>query len=244
MPQKVFILVLVFSGFFAAWTFASPPSGTIGQTLGALFSNSSGDIGIKTSSPATALDINGTTTIRKSLDMANNRIINVLAPTISTDGVNKAYVDAQAANMATTTATGLWGQGRPGATVVNALGECTSTINGTTIKISRSSSTTATWDGARAACPANWWVCSAAQRGTIACGSGNKYLLTCDPANSTNKELYHITGLGVERTGNWAWVSDVATTNDRMAKAVSIASGANTSEQYACNTAPVWCCSY
>lgn len=243
MPKTVFILVLIFSGFFAAWTFASPPTGTIGQTLGALFSNSSGDIGIRTSSPVTLLDVNGIVTIRKSLDMTNNRIINVAAPISAADGVNKAYVDAQAANMATTTAIGLWGQGRPGATVVNALGECTSTINAAIAKISRSGNT-ATWDGARAACPANWWVCSAAERGTIACGSSNKPILFCDPANSSNNELYHLTGLGVELTGNWAWVSDTATTNDRMAKAASIANGANTSEKYACNIAPVWCCSY
>lgn len=229
---------------FAAYTFASPPSGTIGQTLGALFSNSAGNIGIKTAAPTTALDINGTTTIRKSLDMTNNKIINVATPLSSADGVNKAYVDAQVANMATTTAAGLWGQGRPGVTVVNTLGECTSTINAAIIKVSRSGNS-ATWDGARAACPANWWVCSASARGSLACGSGNRPLLTCDPADTnTSEELYSVTNVGAAITGNWAWVSNVAGTNDRMALTASIASGANTSERYACNIAPVWCCSY
>ncbi len=243
MPNRVFILVLLFSGAFAALAFANPPSGAPGTTFGALFSNSAGNIGIKTSSPATLLDINGTTTIRKSLDMAGNRILNVAAPATSTDAVNKAYADAQTANMATSTSPGLWGQGRPGATVVNALGECTPTVNGTQIKTSRSGNT-ATWDGARAACPANWWVCSAAERGTASCGTGNRPVLRCDPANATNNELYYLTGSAVEITDNWAWVSDAATSSDTRAKAASIASGANTSEQYACNIAPVWCCSY
>lgn len=244
MPKTVFILVLLFSGMFFAWTFASPPTGTVGQTLGALFSNSAGNIGIRTAAPTTALDINGTTTIRKSLDMANNKIINVATPLSSADGVNKAYVDAQAANMATTTAAGLWGHGRPGATVVNAAGECTPTFNGTQIKVSRSGNS-ATWDGARAACPANWWVCSAAERGAAACGSGNRPLLICDPANgNTSEELYSTNSSGVPITANWAWVSNVAGTSDTRAMAASIASGANTSEQYACNIAPVWCCSY
>src|SRR3989344_7514450 len=119
MSNKVFILILAWSGLLAAWTLASPPSGTPGATSGALFSSSSGNIGIKTSVPETTLDVNGTTTIRKSLDMANNRIMNVATPTATLDAANKAYVDAQIAGMTSST-TKIWSQGRPGTAVINA----------------------------------------------------------------------------------------------------------------------------
>ena len=236
MSNRLFILILVGSGLFAAWTLASPPSGTPGATLGALFSDSAGNVGIKTATPASALDVNGTTTIRASLDMTNNRILNVAIPTSSLDAANKAYVDALVASMNSTIK--LWGEGRPGASVANNAGECTNGI----IKVSRSTRL-ATWDGARAACPANWCVCSAAERGVGVCGVTPQPTLFCDPT-SLDAEMYSLTGSAVYLTSNWGWVSDVATTDDRKAKAVRTISGANTTEEYACNIAPVWCCSY
>ena len=233
MKRQLVILIIVWSGVFAAWALAIPPSGTPGATFGALFGSSTGNIGIKTASPTTALDINGTTTIRKSLYMASNKIINVMRPVSSTDAVNKAYIDAQTNNMASSTSR-LWGQGRPGSSVLNNAGECASSAN-SYMKVSRSGNT-AVWDGARAACPANWWVCSAAERGTAACGTSTQPAIICNPV-STTAELS-------DGTVNWAWISDAASTNDRMAKTATTASGANTAEKYACNIAPVWCCSY
>jgi len=233
MKYHKIILIIIWSSTLITWTLAIPPSGIPGATFGGLFGSNTGDIGIKTASPTTALDVNGTTTIRKSLDMANNKIINVMTPISNTDAVNKAYIDAQTNNMASSTSR-LWGQGRPGSSVLNNAGECVSNANNY-IKVSRSGNT-AVWDGARAACPANWWVCSAAERGTGACGTGTQPAIICNPA-STTAELY-------DNTVTWAWVSDVASTNDRMAKTATTASGTNTAEQYACNIAPVWCCSY
>ena len=156
-----------------------------------------------------------------------------MAPASSADAVNKAYLDAQTSNMASSTSR-LWAHGRPGVSVLNSLGECTSTANNY-MKVSRSSNT-ATWDGARAACPANWWVCSAAERGTAACGTNTQPAITCNPA-STTAELS-------EASINWGWVSDIANINDRMAKTATTASGVNTAEQYPCSIVPVWCCSY
>lgn len=235
MKRQAIVLIIVWSGILAAGVFANPPSGTPGTTSGVLFSDNAGNIGIKTFIPATALDVNGTVTIRKSLNMANNRIINLIAPATSTDAASKAYTDAQTANMASSTMR-LWGEGRPGTNITNAAGECTNTVNGAQIKVSRSSNT-ATWDGSRAACPANWWVCSATERGTGACASGvTRNAIYCNPA-PVDEELTSV-------TNDWAWISDTATTNDRKGKITRTISGANTLEQYACSILPVWCCSY
>lgn len=236
MPNKLFILVLVWSALFAAWTFASPPSGTPGGAFSGLYDDGAGNIGIKTNTPATLLDINGTTTIRGSLDMINNRIQNVAAPIAGLDAVNKAYVDSLVGSMSTTMK--LWGEGRPNANVINTAGEC---VNGA-IKVSRSTRL-ATWDGAQAACPANWWVCSAAERGT----------LVCPPPSGTNKNIVYCNvtassiGDSVEdfvlTTSDWGWVSNTATTTLYFGKIARGIKGGAKSDQYTCNLLPVWCCS-
>lgn len=236
MPNKVFILILVFSGMFAGWTFASPPSGTIGTSVRSLFTNASGNVGIKTSTPTTLLDINGTTTIRNGLDMQNNRIMNVITPTVGLDAINKSYADAVLASMNTSMKP--WGEGRPGATVMNNAGEC---VNGA-IKISRSTRL-ATWDGARAACPANWWVCSAAERGTAACpapSGTNKNVILCNvtasPRGDSVEDLILL-------LNNGAWITETATSTLYFGKLAGGGSGATKSDQYTCTLLPVWCCS-
>lgn len=241
MPKTVFILVLVFSGLFAGWTFASPPSGTIGTSIRNLFTDASGNVGIKTSAPVTLLDINGTTTIRNSLDMTSNRIINVATPVIGTNAVNKTYVDGLVGSMNATMK--LWGEGRPGAGVANAAGEC---VNGA-IKVSRSTRL-ATWDGSRAACPKNWWVCSASERGAGACAAATgRNVVVCNTLNPiTTDDLQSSSGVSL------AWVSNVGVTiaSDNpvsasllWGKMASTASGNNTQNGYTCSLLPVWCCS-
>ena len=155
--RQLFILIIVWSALLGAWAFANPPEGTVGVTHGILSSDGMNNIGIATSTPMSDLDINGTTTIRKSLDMANNRIMNVATPTVTLDAANKAYVDAQIAEMTSST-TRIWSQGRPGTAVINVAGECTRTVSGKTVKVSRSTRPV-TWDNAQAACPTGWWVC-------------------------------------------------------------------------------------
>ncbi len=235
MKRQLIILIAVWSGLFAGFALASPPAGTIGASVRSLFADTAGNIGIKTSSPATLLDINGTTTIRKSLDMAGNRILNVAAPVLGPDAINKAYADTVIAAMGP--AVKLWGEGRPGAGVTNAAGECTSTIAGPVVKVSRSTRV-ATWDGARAACPANWWVCSAAERGTRVCGNTSRNIVYCN-VPSTTDDLQ-------ANTANWGWVTNTATTTSSFlwGKIVQSAVGGTASDQYACNLLPVWCCSY
>ncbi len=234
MPNKVFILILAWSGILAAWTFASPPSGTPGITLGGLFSDSAMNIGIKTSAPATALDVNGTTTIRKSLDMTNNRILNVATPTSSLDAANKAYVDAQIAAMTSST-TRIWSQGRPGTAVINTAGECTRTVSGRTVKVSRSTRP-ASWAGSAAACPVGWWVCSAAERGAGVCGSGNRNGVRCDVANTRNDDLFAM-------ANTWGWLADTGSVTNQDYGRIQLTDG-TLADDYACTLAPVWCCSY
>ena len=106
MRKKAFILVGISSLCLAAWTLANPPAGTPGVSKGAIAADSAGNIGIGTVAPATLLDVNGTTTIRKTLDMTGNRIWNVATPTSSTDAANKAYVDLQIANISSSSKIG------------------------------------------------------------------------------------------------------------------------------------------
>ena len=220
---------------FAALALANPPSGTVGQTLGALFSDPSGNIGIKTTAPVSVLDVNGTTTIRKSLDMTNNRIMNVATPVVGQDAINKTYADTIITSMGP--AVRLWGEGRPGAGVTSVSGECTSTMTGPVIKVSRSTRT-ATWDGAAAACPANWWVCTAQERGTRVCGNTSRNITYCNVPSLTDD-------LGAN-TATWGWVSNSATTTNSLlwGKIVQSIVGGVASDQYMCSLLPVWCCSY
>lgn len=244
MKKQLPVIIFVWISILAGWTLASPPAGTIGTSVRSLFTDATGNIGIRTATPATLLDVNGTTTIRKSLDMANNRIINVATPTLGPDAVNKAYVDTLIGSMGP--GIKLWGEGRPGATVTNLAGECTSTMAGPVIKVSRSNRL-ATWDGSRAACPAGWWVCSNTERGTRACGAANRNIMGCDTPQSINDDLVLYANAAV------AWISNTAsttssdnpvTTNLYWGKMATNATGNNTQNGLTCSLLPVWCCSY
>ncbi len=242
--RRSFILIAVWSVLLGAWTLANPPAGTVGTTKGVLSADGTNNIGIATSTPMSDLDVNGTTTIRKSLDMTNNRILNVATPTSSLDAANKAYVDAQAANVSSSSAR-LWGQGRKNTAVINTAGECTRTVSGRTVKVSRSTRPVV-WDNAQAACPVGWWVCSAAERGTgaSACGSGNRTYLECNQRqNPTPTYLDDIATWATTSGQPWAWVANAgATTNWAFGGFVTTAGAL--SETYSCDMLPVWCCSY
>lgn len=211
------------SAIFAVITLANPPAGTPGTTYGILAVNNN-NIGVSTTTPATKLDVNGSTTIRGWLDMAGNTIKNLAIPATSTDAASKAYVDAPGK---------LWGQGRPGTLILNAAGasvagsaadagECT--VNG--IRVGRSSRSS-NWDGASAACPANWWVCTASERGAGSCGTGGRSVVTC-AGTLLN---------GIE----YAWVSDRSTVdNGSLGKSIRITG--QVSDVTTCNPYPVWCC--
>lgn len=233
MKQEI-ILILLWSSLLAVGVFASPPTGIIAV-------DSNNNIGVATNTPATAIDINGTTTIRKSLDMTNNFIINIATPTSSLDAANKAYVDTQIANISSTTVK-IWGEGRTSIAVINTAGECTRVISGKTVKISRSTRP-ATWDRAQAACPAGWWVCSAADRGTVTCGSGKRTYVECNQRqNPTPTYLDDLTAWLTTNGSTWGWVSNTGTTADGPWGGFVDTAGV-LSQNYSCNIMPVWCCS-
>ena len=259
MKGKLTILICAWSALFVAWVFANPPSGTIGITTGIISSDSAGKIGITTAIPVTALDINGTTTIRKSLTMVNNKIINLATPSALLDAANKAYTDAQIANIGSAMVK-IWGQGRPNASVLTVAGVCggvsecykdvdaSGSCNAGDIKIARSNKIT-TWDRSPSVCPANWWVCSAAERdvnGTTAgygsCGSVTRRIVDCDPPATLLDELF------VTAASAWAWVSDPSdnTTNAYYGRTIPT-TGAYTNDatnsDEICAMLPVWCCS-
>lgn len=257
--RTTLLLILIGSAGFALWTWASPPEGALGISNGALYADTSGNIGIKTTAPVTALDVNGAATIRGILSMANNRITNLLTPAAGTDAATKAYVDSLSSGVSIS---GLPGQGRPGATTVTGTAcgntaECYKDLNTSgscntgDVKIARSANT-ATWGGAAAACPANWWVCSGADRDITAgsagygsCGTVTRTVIGCFTGSTYTDEYFTSTNANLIRSG---WIANVsATANNDYAKIVNIG-GTLTSgvdyENYSCSLMPVWCCSY
>ena len=245
MKYQVIIITSVWLGSIVIWASANPPNKTI-------YSDAVNNIGIATSTPMTALDVNGATTIRKSLDMTNSRIINTGDPTINTDAVPLNYIAIKITAVSSST-TRVWGEGRPGATVLNTAGQCTNTINGRTIKISKSKYA-ASWDKTAAACPANWWVCTAAERdlnGSTTAGFGKcpasgaviSPIVDCQPSSSsplTDDNIY-VRAVSGGNAYDLVWVADVGISN--VGRAVSATTGENAGS-YICAVAPVWCCSY
>lgn len=254
MKKHLFIITLVWSVIIIGYALANPPSGTIGTTKGTIASDASNNVGISTSTPATDLDINGTTTIRKSLDMTGGRIINVGTPIAGTDGVPLNYLSSRIATVSSST-TRLWGKGRAGATVENAAGQCTTTVGGRTVKISKSTFV-ANWDKSASVCPANWWVCTAAERDINgatagfgicpASGAVARQLVGCDPtyANPAHVDNLYVPSIpdSVTSETDIVWVADTGT-NPHIGKAVSSVDGI-AKDDVMCIAAPVWCCSY
>src|SRR3989344_3674031 len=170
---SLFVIIFAFS-FAIAWACvnptANPPAGS------GLISTNGTNVGIGTSSPGAKLEVVGTTKFGGIIDAVSNRIINVGNPTAATDAVNKDYVDKYGGVGGASPR--LWGQGRPNSTVrVTGGGECSSSLNAS-IKVSRSERAVH-WDNAASACPTGSWVCTIAERGTSACGSGNVERINC-----------------------------------------------------------------
>lgn len=251
MKRNITAFVLIWSALFVVWAAANPPNGGAGAGTGKITADGSGNIGIATSTPMALLDVNGTTTIRKSLDMTVNKITNVAMPVAGTDAVPLPYISTQIAATSSST-TRLWGEGRPGSAVGSpGAGQCTHVVNGRTIKISKSSYT-ATWDKAAAACPANWWVCTASERDyndaganfgvCPSSGATISQITRCDGSyagDPTHYDNWYVPPQNAEN--NIVWVSDVGSTA-YTGSAVSTTGLA--SNESMCTIAPVWCCSY
>ena len=219
------------SALFSIVTLANPPSGTPGTTSGAIAATSTGGFW--------SVTINGTTTIQKSLDMAGNRITGVATPVTSTDAVNLAYITAPSK---------LWGEGRSGTMILNASGVAvTATTTGSgectvsSVRVGRVTSLAA-WNGASSACPANWWVCSATERGAAACGSGvglpkfgDCFINTA--SGSIDSGGYGRVGIPASTTFAWVADKDAATFNG-----MSINAAGSTAFREMCSQYPVWCC--
>lgn len=140
------------------------------------------------------------------------------------------------------------GQARAKVLLADSNGECTNTVNGQSIKISRGIPPV-TWEGAAAACPAGWWVCSAEERGTQACG------------NTTTTRIYFCRAdygdIGPRFNSpynKYAWIADATVAqiynlDITVGALVDINGGSPVSpyllsEDQKCIRYPVWCCSY
>ena len=147
----------------------------------------------------------------------------------------------------------LWGQGRAGIILANSAGECSRTVNLQELKISRGLPTVK-WEGAAAACPKGWWVCSANDRGTGSCGTGTAVKIEgCRPnfynrSTSTGAPTTLVKGRKVSTSLN-AWVADAIFVRDLYRGMLINTSGEKNNvfldnNKYGdnCNNYPVWCC--
>lgn len=121
----------------------------------------------------------------------------------------------------------LWGEGRVGASAT-----LTDTVNG--INISRSTGL-ASWDGVAAACPANTWVCTAAELQGLDTSTETTNVTIIDCVNATSSAPF-------------TWTQDDLT--EGFGRTVHVAydfiAGSNIvdeNSQRKCAYLPVWCCS-
>lgn len=140
----------------------------------------------------------------------------------------------------------LMGQGRPNVGVIDGGGECTRGA----LRVSRSDRIVS-WGEAAAACPANWWVCTKAERGTGACkisgwgdtSSGALRGVDCDVTEDEGSVQDSDGGYDEMNTLS-AWVSDasVGTGGSRRNGVVVRADTGNAGSASNCSILPVWCC--
>jgi|AP45_3_1055517.scaffolds.fasta_scaffold04879_2 hypothetical protein len=128
----------------------------------------------------------------------------------------------------------LMGEGRMNVKLINSGGECQ--LDG--LKISRSKPVVH-WGNAASACPANWWVCTATERGLKYC----KDVYASDPT-IVDCRLGHKPSLTEEANNTTAWVADInpgiSSKNEGM-----VIDAVNGDIRYSanhCSTRPVWCC--
>lgn len=194
---------------------------------------SGGNVGIGAANPGAKLEVAGQVKI-----------------TGGSPGVNKILTsDASGLASWQTPAGGaggnLSGEGRADILLANSAGEGECVVGG--LKVSRALPPV-NWEGARAGCPAGWWVCSAAERGTVSCGASTVTITGCRPTYGTDDTVqspgrYQATGVP------WAWVADAYVTSPsfRHKKVVNINGTAvnqsEVSENHRCSIYPVWCCS-
>lgn len=215
------LAILVFLGMVTFGWFNPTAPPTIGA--GAITADSAGNVGVGIA-PTVKFDVNGATKFRGLIDAFSNRIMNLAAPTVGTDAVNKDYVDSQTGGQ---NSQRVWGEGRPGSAVANVNGECGGGVAG--IKVSRSIHT-ADWDGSAAVCPANWWVCTVTERGTAACGS------TVD----VNYLACNYDGASPTTAAPRFWLTNAGTTF--RYGLTSDASGGSPINRFVCENRQVWCC--
>ena len=131
----------------------------------------------------------------------------------------------------------LWGDGRPSVSVQNGAGECTNIVGGATVKISRSNGYVA-WEGAASACPAGWWVCTAAERGTVTCNTaGTLPYVRCDVDSADE-----FSATLEPRLGTAGWVANGFSTG--ISTGITVGTTGLVNSDRACSLVPVWCCSY
>ncbi len=140
----------------------------------------------------------------------------------------------------------LMGQGRPDVGVIDGGGECLRSG----LRVSRSDRIVS-WGEAAAACPANWWVCTKAERGTGACkiagwgdtSSGALRGVDCDTTEDSGSVQDSDGGYDEMSTFS-GWVSDasVGTGGNRRNGVVVRADTGVAGNATNCSLLPVWCC--
>jgi len=149
--------------------------------------------------------------------------------------IGQASAVLETATTTTSTPNHLDGLGRPNVQLANEAGECQA--NG--LKISRALPVVQ-WGNAASACPQNWWVCTAAERGEGGCKDltfSEPRVIDCRP--DLEKPLVEIGG------ETSAWVADAyvdAITGVVRGMAIDAANSDIVSAINLCSTRSVWCC--